>query len=89
MSRVGISGRKERSGMTLNDDRLSGERRSPSEPLVTVMGKLIPRNSKTLPERLESVLRYTAYFTEDFSVIAAPCTRIITNSSQSWTPKTG
>jgi len=47
----------------------------------------IPRSSKTLPERLESVLRYSAYFTEDFSVIAAPCTRIITNNSQSWTPR--
>ena len=73
--------------MTLNDDRLSGERKSPSEPSVTVMGKPIPRNSKTLPKRSESVLRYTAYFTEDFSVIAAPCTRIITNNSQSWTPR--
>ena len=29
--------------MTLNDDRLSGERKSPSEPSVTVMGKPIPR----------------------------------------------
>jgi len=88
MNRVGISRRKERK-MTLNDDRLSGERKSPSELSVTVMGKLIPRNSKTLSERLESVLRYTAYYTEDFFVIAAPCTRIITNSSQSLTPKTG
>ena len=76
-------------GMTLNDDRLSGEREHHSELSVAIMGKLIPRNSKTLPKRSESVLRYTAYFTEDFSVIAAPCTRIITNSSQSWTPKTG
>lgn len=38
----------------------------------------IPRNSKTLPERLESVLRYTVYFTKDYSVIVAHCTRIIT-----------
>ena len=77
------------SGMTLNDGRLSDEREHHSELSVAIMGKLIPRNSKTLPKRSESVLRYTAYFTEDFSVIAAPCTRIITNSSQSWTPKTG
>ena len=74
-------------GMTLNDDRLSGERECHSELSVAIMGKLIPRNSKTLPKRSESVLRYTAYFTEDFSVIAAPCTRIITIISQSWTPK--
>ena len=86
MSRVVIS-RKERSGMTLNDDRLSDERECHSELSVAIMGKLIPRNSKTLPKRSESVLRYTAYFTEDFSVIAAPCTRIITNNSQSWTPR--
>ena len=40
---------------------------------------------KTLPEHLENVLRYTAYCTEDFSAIAAPCTKIITLSVQSWT----
>ena len=31
------------SGMTLNDDRLSGERKRPLEPFVSVMGKPIPR----------------------------------------------
>ena len=81
------SSRKRKNGMCLND-RLSGERKCPSELSMTVMGKLILQNSKTLPERSESVLRYTVYFTEDFSAIAAPCTRIITIISQSWTPKT-
>ena len=37
-SRAEIS-RKERNGMTLDDDRLSGERKRLSEPSVTVIGK--------------------------------------------------
>jgi len=40
---------------------------------------------QTLPERSESVLRYTVYCTGDIAFVAAPCTRIITVIVQGWT----
>lgn len=50
------------SGMTLNDDRLSGERKRPLEPFVSVMGKPIPRNSKTLSEHFrERFMTYSIF----------------------------
>ena len=45
MSRAEISRRKE-SAVTLNDDKLPGERKSPSEPSVAIMGKSNRRKSK-------------------------------------------
>ena len=80
-----ISKRKE-IGMTLNNDRLSGERKRPSEPSVTVMGKVVLMKLQTLPERSESVFRHKTYCTEENTFIAAPCTKIITISHQRWTP---
>ena len=44
MNRVEI--RRKVSGMTSNDDRLSGERKRHLEPSVTVMGKTICRKEK-------------------------------------------
>ena len=43
------------SGMTLNDDRLSGERRSPSELSVTVMGKTLSAERKSPQKRLQGI----------------------------------
>ena len=70
----------------MNDNKLSAERNSPSEPSVTVMGKVILLKMQTLPERSESVLRHKAHCTEEKCDIAAPCTIIITISPQCWTP---
>ncbi|MBP3793684.1 MAG: hypothetical protein ILA24_06555 [Ruminococcus sp.] len=70
----------------MNDNKLSAERNSPSEPSVTVMEKVILLKLQTLPERSEGVMRNTSYCTEDYSFVAAPCTKIITVSHQRWTP---
>ena len=64
---------------------LSDERKCPSELSMTVMGKNYTLKLQTLPERSESVLRYTAYCTGDIVFVAAPCTRIITITVQDWT----
>ena len=55
---------------------------------IQLQDQIVRKALQQLQNGQGMTLNNTAHCTEKICDIAAPCTRIITNNSQSWTPKT-